>query len=131
MALTDFPVGLTIKQKTWLRQESKRTGSTMAEVLRRMIDARVDGLDSKERKAADLKGAQFELFVRGKGIYDDCATFAQMIARLETSKECLAGFQRDGLALAEPVADDYARLLTNDKKTAKKYSMLELGTGAP
>ncbi len=113
----------TDKQDAWLQKEAKRFGTTEVEILRRLLDGRVPHEAVAERKAEALKEPRYEEVFRGKGLFDGCSSIAAMLARVEAARDNLLAYQKDGVVLAGEIEDDYAFLLTDDKKVAKKHKM--------
>lgn len=118
------PFNLTTRQDQWLRQESKRLGIPMGEVLRRILDSRACGRAPNERTETQLIGYLFEATLRGKNLYDGCASITDMIGRLESAQEELAALITEGVALSGACEDDCARLLCDDAAVARKHGMV-------
>lgn len=114
---------LTDRQDAWLQKEAKRLSTTEVEILRRVLDSRVPHEAVTERKAEGLKGQRYETLFRGKGWFDGCTSVTEMITRVEAARDNLLSYLKDGVVLAGEIEDDYAFLLTDDKKVAKKHKM--------
>ena len=70
----------------------------------------------------------YEMSFRGKGIFDGAKNIQGMMSRLRSRITDLEKMRLAGVKLKEPVDDDYATLVTDDPKVAKKFG---LGQGEP
>ncbi len=68
---------------------------------------------------------RYELLYRGKGIFDECKTVAEMADNAEHVAKELRELADAGIKLDGPVGDDYAFLVTTNKSLAKKHQMHE------
>jgi phosphate uptake regulator len=60
---------------------------------------------------------------RCKGLADDAATLDDMIAALREAIAELTMMRDAGITLSQPMADDYAFLVTTDPEVAERFGM--------
>lgn len=112
---------LTDKQDTWIQKEAKRLSTTEVEVLRRVLDGRMPHEAAAERAPEDLKAPVYEEFFVAKWSFDACETITDLISRVDSVREYLLAYRKDGVVLARPVEDGLTEFLTDDKAVAKKH----------
>ena len=114
---------LTEKQDAWLQKEAKRLSTTEVDILRRVIDSRVPHDAAAERKAEELKEPRYEEFFVAKWSFDGCETLTDLIARVESMRDYLLAYRKDGVVLSRTVEDGQTDFLTDDKAVARKHKM--------
>jgi hypothetical protein len=65
----------------------------------------------------------FEMSFRGKHIFDGAKNIRGMISRLRSTMAELEKMQLAGFKLQDVAVDDYATLVTDDPKVAKKFGL--------
>lgn len=119
-------IQFTEQQNRWLRGRAKERSIPLTEVIRQLVQDSMPVDSTSSAQPARQGIGCFETTVRGKWMYEDCVTPAEMAQRADAAASGLRALAADGVWLKHPVSDDHALLFTDDAKIAKRHGMSKI-----
>ncbi len=121
-------INFTTDQARWLRSQSKFSAETVNEIVRQRVSCAMPPQKStKEPHKIDPDKPIYQDVYRAKWMYDGSTTIREMVERHHQRIAYLEALEKENVMLEQPVQDDYAFLITQDAKVAKrrKFERLE------